>query len=174
MTDTKERQREYNKRYAKSPKGRAAHRRWLKNNPEKVRANGRAKAKRHRESGRRKDWEDANRERLNEKSRRYYEENPARRQEAIKRWECKNPEKVRQRHRNAQARRRAASRAGENLKVEEVLRRSDGLCGICETPVDPSDFHIDHIIPLARGGAHSYANTQAAHPLCNQRKGAAC
>jgi 5-methylcytosine-specific restriction endonuclease McrA len=33
-------------------------------------------------------------------------------------------------------------------------------------------MHIDHVIPLARGGEHSYANAQAAHGPCNMRKGA--
>lgn len=53
-----------------------------------------------------------------------------------------------------------------------VLERHDGVCGICEKDVDPLDFHVDHIVPLARGGNHSYANTQPAHPYCNLAKGA--
>jgi 5-methylcytosine-specific restriction endonuclease McrA len=52
-----------------------------------------------------------------------------------------------------------------------VLERHDGTCGICGEDVDPLDFHVDHIWPLARGGEHSYQNTQPAHPDCNQRKG---
>jgi 5-methylcytosine-specific restriction endonuclease McrA len=61
--------------------------------------------------------------------------------------------------------------------VEEVdalvlLERHDGVCGICGHDVDPLDFHIDHVVPLSRGGEHSYTNTQPAHPLCNKRKGA--
>lgn len=31
---------------------------------------------------------------------------------------------------------------------------------------------IDHIIPLSRGGAHSYENCQISHLLCNIKKGA--
>lgn len=61
--------------------------------------------------------------------------------------------------------------------VEDVhplvrLELDDGQCGICGEDVDPTDFHVDHIVPLSRGGEHSYANTQTAHPKCNQRKGA--
>ena len=51
-----------------------------------------------------------------------------------------------------------------------VLERDDGICGICGEDVDPFDFHVDHIIPLSRGGEHSYANTQPAHPFCNLSK----
>ena len=60
----------------------------------------------------------------------------------------------------------------EQVDRHEVYRRAGGSCGICSEPVDPANFHVDHIIPLARGGVHSYANTQPAHPLCNHRKGA--
>lgn len=33
-------------------------------------------------------------------------------------------------------------------------------------------FTLDHVVPLARGGEHSYRNVKLAHPLCNSRKGA--
>jgi len=58
----------------------------------------------------------------------------------------------------------------ENVDRVVVLSRAEGLCGICGEPVDPTAFHVDHIVPLSRGGEHSYANTQPAHPRCNQRK----
>lgn len=51
-----------------------------------------------------------------------------------------------------------------------VLERDDGVCGICGEDVDPFDFHVDHVVPLARGGEHSYANAQVAHPFCNLSK----
>lgn len=44
-------------------------------------------------------------------------------------------------------------------------------CGICSEFVLEAEFHVDHVIPLACGGLHMYANVQLAHPLCNSRKG---
>jgi 5-methylcytosine-specific restriction endonuclease McrA len=35
-------------------------------------------------------------------------------------------------------------------------------------------FHIDHIIPISRGGADELANVRPAHGYCNQTKGAKC
>lgn len=49
--------------------------------------------------------------------------------------------------------------------------RDDGVCGICKTPVEPEDMHIDHVIPIARGGSNTPANLQIAHSTCNLRKG---
>jgi hypothetical protein len=52
-----------------------------------------------------------------------------------------------------------------------VLERDDGACGIWGGDVDPTDFHIDHVVALARGGPHAYSNVQIAHPFCNRAKG---
>jgi 5-methylcytosine-specific restriction endonuclease McrA len=59
--------------------------------------------------------------------------------------------------------------------VEEVNRlvvfaRHNGICGICMKPVCRDEFAVDHIVPLAKGGQHSYANTQPAHRRCNSKK----
>lgn len=59
-----------------------------------------------------------------------------------------------------------------------VLQRDNFMCGICGEkiyprhkwphPLSPS---IDHIVPLSRGGLHSFDNVQASHKTCNLRKG---
>lgn len=51
-----------------------------------------------------------------------------------------------------------------------LFRRDNGICGICGHEVHANAFHIDHIIPLSKGGEHSYANTQIAHQTCNCKK----
>jgi 5-methylcytosine-specific restriction endonuclease McrA len=51
------------------------------------------------------------------------------------------------------------------------------LCG-CRTPgtlrgtYKPNAPELDHIVPLALGGDHTYANTQCACRQCNISKGA--
>ena len=45
-----------------------------------------------------------------------------------------------------------------------------GRCGICGEFVGVTDFEIDHVVPLARGGLHGYVNTQPSHPTCNRKK----
>lgn len=58
-----------------------------------------------------------------------------------------------------------------------AIRRTKPPCGICELPIDydlhyldPMAFVVDHIVPLAKGGADDLANKQAAHRSCNQAK----
>jgi 5-methylcytosine-specific restriction endonuclease McrA len=33
-------------------------------------------------------------------------------------------------------------------------------------------WDLDHVIPLSKGGEHSYDNVQVTHPSCNRKKGA--
>lgn len=92
----------------------------------------------------------------------------------VRAWRAQNPEKRREQARRLEARRRARKRgaAAEYVDSLVLLELHDGVCGICGEDVDPLAFEVDHVVPLARGGAHSYANTQPAHPVCNRRKGA--
>lgn len=60
----------------------------------------------------------------------------------------------------------------EVVRRDVLYERDDGICGICGAHVSPDSFQVDHVIPLSKGGEHSYANTRVAHPLCNNKKGA--
>jgi len=71
----------------------------------------------------------------------------------------------------ADRRARKHDRFVEHVDPMVVYARDEGLCGICGTTVY-GEFHVDHRIPLAKGGEHSYANVQVAHPTCNLTKGA--
>jgi 5-methylcytosine-specific restriction endonuclease McrA len=109
-----------------------------------------------RDSARSKRWYEANREMVRAKQKAYREAN-------------RDLELMHSRHSGAL--RRARLRGADVVLSLVVLERDDGTCGICGGDVDPTDFHVDHVEPLALGGEHSYANVQAAHPDCNRRKG---
>lgn len=66
----------------------------------------------------------------------------------------------------------------EHVSLEAVAARDDYVCGICLEPVDmgavwpdPMSKSLDHVLPLSKGGAHSYDNTQLAHLRYNVSKG---
>lgn len=66
----------------------------------------------------------------------------------------------------------------ERFSAEEIFERDNWICGICGKPIDPAVRHpspesasLDHIVPLVAGGDHSRSNAQAAHLVCNLRKG---
>ena len=70
-------------------------------------------------------------------------------------------------------RRRARMRAAfvEPVSFAVLYKRDNGRCGICGKAVPRVSASIDHILPLSRGGSHSYANTRIAHRACNSTRG---
>lgn len=93
--------------------------------------------------------------------------------------ECRD-ENRRNRHRDDHKKRRAMKKKVkyESIKSAKVFERDNWVCGICKTIIDstkvwPDKYckSIDHIIPLSKLGPHTYDNVQAAHWICNTRKG---
>lgn len=79
--------------------------------------------------------------------------------------------------------RRRANEAGvavRSFDPLDILKRDGWCCYLCgvDTPEDlrgtwhPQAPEIDHIVPLARGGEHSAANTACCCRNCNYTKGA--
>ncbi len=64
-------------------------------------------------------------------------------------------------------------------KVRAWLKAQGLPCAICGRPIDyelpagdPWSFEVDEIVPVSRGGSPiDPANVQAAHRICNQKKG---
>lgn len=97
----------------------------------------------------------------------------------VRKWNKTHPEARRaMRKRTApdiKRRRRARKRQVpcEAVRATVVYQRAGGLCGICDRPIEKgSVWHVDHYVPLAMHGTHTYDNVQPAHPECNVYKGA--
>lgn len=65
-------------------------------------------------------------------------------------------------------RRRAVRKAVRRL---EILERDGSRCRYCHRPVTPSTAHIDHVLPVSRGGDSDPANLVTACVPCNLTKG---
>lgn len=87
-------------------------------------------------------------------------------------WRKENPERWASINANAGHVRRARLKGSvaERVDREVVFARDGWVCGICGLLADRDSATVDHIIPIARGGPHTYANVQTAHRLCNLRK----
>lgn len=71
------------------------------------------------------------------------------------------------------ARRRARKRDLDNEKidVDAIKLRDKMICHICNRKVgEGAPFHLDHVIPLSKGGPTTMANLKLAHPRCNLSK----
>ena len=113
----------------------------------------------------------------NSKSAQWRLDNLERSRESKRNWSSQNPDKtLATRHRRI-ARERAMF--VEDVDRMTLMERDSWTCKLCGLPIDsglkfphPLSQSIDHVMPVSKGGEHSYANTQAAHLNCNIRKGA--
>jgi len=150
-------------------------RQWKDANPERYRelnAKSRAAAK-LRDPDYFKKYYAQHRERRASEARAWYRANAEHHTAVVNKYRSNNPDKMRALGRkNAVARRaRKLDQFVEVVDPRVVFEQAKGLCGICMMPVDPkSSWEVDHIIPLAKGGVHSYDNVQLAHRSCNRRK----
>lgn len=89
-------------------------------------------------------------------------------------------DRSRAQRREGKAKRRAVERGAVAEKVDpfKVFERDGWRCQLCKvkTPrqkrgtYDDDAPELDHIVPLAKGGPHTYANTQCACRRCNSLK----
>lgn len=60
-----------------------------------------------------------------------------------------------------------------NFSVSErsaVYTKTEGHCAICGKFVPYTEFTVDHIVPLAKGGSNDISNLQCACGVCNRIK----
>lgn len=57
-------------------------------------------------------------------------------------------------------------------QIAELAKQQNGRCGICSMPLQASGIEIDHIIPVALGGADSRSNLRLVCAHCNRHRGA--
>lgn len=72
----------------------------------------------------------------------------------------------------------------KDINLKGLFIRDKGICSICGKQCDFDDYQIkngafvagnsypsiDHIIPLSKGGTHTWDNIQLAHMICNIKK----
>jgi len=143
-------------------------------------------ANKEKENARSKAWREANLERSRENFRRWVLENPEAKKQSDRNYKKRNLEKLRAYGIRKYHRRRASklSNGFEFYTESEVLDLYGTCCHICSLPIDLSaprsckkegwetGLHIDHVIPIARGGSDTLDNVRPSHGLCNIKKGA--
>lgn len=83
-----------------------------------------------------------------------------------------DPEKYRAREQNYRARRLAAPGSFTSWDIHLIMKKQRGGCFYCGERLGREAWHIDHFIPLARGGTNYPENLVAACATCNLSKNA--
>ena len=115
-----------------------------------------------------KEYAERNRDKINAKRREYYFNNKNLFRE--KQREYRKTEKGKIVHKNSINKRRAKIRVGR-VRTEDLqlLIKNSKTCYWCNTKLN-NDYHIDHYIPLSKGGIHTIDNIVISCPDCNLEK----
>ena len=116
------------------------------------------------------DWCANNRDKLRLHCLAYSKSHPEKIKQLGIAWRKANVDRVRDYCSQRRARERNA--VVELVQRTTVFKRDRGICHICNKKVSSTNWHLDHIIPLSRGGKHSYENVAVSHPKCNLVKSA--
>ncbi len=99
-------------------------------------------------------WREANREKA---------------REAKKKWRIRHPERHVLHQANRRAKINGCSGTHTAEEIQEILREQNFRCAYCQIPV--KEYHVDHVVPLSRGGGNDKQNLAIACPSCNMKKG---
>lgn len=129
-------------------------------------------------------WREKNKEKLRLAKKKYYQENKERYREYYKEWRKKNPEKGKEYrgkrknlYRTYQIKRRITLKFTDiDVKWLNQLFEKTTHCELCNDKLDdngtkyPNGKQLDHITPLAVGGAHTKNNVRFICYKCNVRR----
>jgi len=122
------------------------------------------------------EWYKLNRDKILQQRAQYYQENRDRVIANVRSYERANPDKVRLLGRVKAHRRRIRLEAagGDNYTrqdIERIYELQRGCCAACTKKLN-GKYHIDHRIPVAKGGNNTKENIDLLCPPCNHRKSA--
>lgn len=120
-------------------------------------------------------WVSDNGEAVCEKMRLYYRKNADKIKARVRQYEKENPEKTKILGRVKANRRRArlstSSKHYTRHDVARIYEAQRRKCANCGTSIS-GGYHIDHKVPVAKGGDNSPGNIELLCPKCNYAKGA--
>ena len=167
---------------------------WQKQNPEYHQEYSKEYYHENREqiSARQKEYNKENAEKISQRNKAWYQEHREKRSEYNKKWKRDNNEKVseynqkwcidnqeyKKKHRTEHSeayrsyahKRRSQTKSGEPSKVIAQWEKSQPkICYWCHTKC-PKSYHVDHYVPLSKGGLHTINNLRISCPRCNLTK----
>ncbi len=111
-----------------------------------------------------------NKEKKREYDKKYYLSNKDRISKRVMDLVSDNRDRRRVVVKNYDSKRRSVKSNGmETSDLRLFIEDSDKVCFYCDKDCD-KDFHVDHIIPLSKGGEHERYNLCISCPTCNLRK----
>ena len=112
----------------------------------------------------------ANREKRMEISKRWAEKNREKCRVIKKAWSKRNVDYIKEKTASRRATLKSAGKLSRGI-VNKLFKLQRGRCPCCGENLG-TDYHLDHIVPLSRGGSNTDNNVQLLSAKCNLAKGA--
>jgi 5-methylcytosine-specific restriction endonuclease McrA/uncharacterized Zn finger protein (UPF0148 family) len=120
----------------------------------------------------RKQWADkfriSNKEKIAKGNAEYYVKNAEQMKAKTLAWQKENPDACRIKNQNRRAQKVSSGKLSKGL-AQKLFNLQKGKCPCCKQPLG-DDYHLDHIIPLSRGGLNIDSNIQLLREVCNHQK----
>lgn len=154
---------------------RAARKKYRETNQEKIKAfeSQRRIKNPEKEKARSEAYRRENSVKIKESQSAYYIANAEKRKAYTAHWRSENPGAGTVFSRNRRAAERKADGIHTKDDVVSIFDSQRGKCANCRSKLIKSGYkkyHVDHIMPLARGGSNDKYNLQCLCPTCNMRK----
>lgn len=126
-------------------------------------------AERHRK--RTADYNKQHREAVKQRAKKYYEEHGNKIRSRVREWARVHPEEVKLAKKAYKANRRLSGPLKIKPSiVKRVFMRFNGKCLYCGKGIG-LDYHLDHYLPISKGGTNDERNLVISCPACNLKKG---
>jgi 5-methylcytosine-specific restriction endonuclease McrA len=134
-------------------------------------------------------WKNCDKEKANEKQRLHYRKNSKKLAEQQRKNRKKNPNyKAVHAANNRRYRARIKNQGFEFYTEKDVIEKYGTICHICNKDIDMNSqrsskvalelglewengLHLDHVIPISKGGSDTLDNVKPSHAKCNLSKG---
>lgn len=155
-------------------------REWRQMNPEKVKSGRQSHEAKAYQREYQQRWFQENKQAIYERVAANKSRNPllsqSRQREYDRKCKLKNPIAAKMKASVKNARRRKLILGVEGSYSEEDLSKifyeQEGRCAYCQVVLEGTEYHVDHYIPLSRGGSNWPSNLRISCSHCNLSKGA--